>query len=111
MVPASERFVAELHAFERLLSDAYAAGGRLAAAAIGAQCENHLSPTAGHQVLGAISAANLSISDALSRASQGHRLAEVLARHLGIDPTSYGDGLKPPAMTLNTAPIAASVDS
>lgn len=96
-VPASERLTAELHNFERLLGEAFASGGRLAIAAIGAQTSERLSVTAGHQVLGAISSANQSISEAMSRAAQAHRQLELLGRRLGLDTSAYGDVVKPPS--------------
>lgn len=99
-MPASERLVAELHTFERLLGEAFACGGRLAAAAINAQTSERLSITAGHQVLSAISAANQAVSDAVMRTAQGHRLLEALGQRLGHDPVAYGDVVKPPSATV-----------
>lgn len=89
--------MAALHHYERLLRDTFAAGGELALAAVSAQMGERLSPTAGHQLLVAIGAANVAVGEALAKTAQGHRQLEVLGRQLGIDPTAYGDGVKPPS--------------
>jgi hypothetical protein len=65
-----------------------------------AQTDERLSPTVGHQILSAIGAANLSIGDALTKTAHGHRQLEILGRRLGLDPTAYGDGLKPPSAAI-----------
>lgn len=84
-------FVGELHAYERLLRGIYAAGGRLATAAIDAQVSRNLSPTAGHQILRSITTANVSVTEAITRSAEAHRLLEVLGRQLNVDVTAYGD--------------------
>ncbi|GAA4221644.1 hypothetical protein GCM10022253_28170 [Sphingomonas endophytica] len=85
-----------------MLRDTFAAGGELAQAAVSAQTSERLNPTVGHQFLAAIGAANLAIGEALARTAQGHRQLEVLSRRLGLDPTAYGDGLKPPSATMQS---------
>lgn len=89
---------AHLKDFEGQLQAAYASGAALAAFAVKAQRLQGLSPTAGHQALGAISNANMSVSGALSHAAAAHRLMEQLAARLGFDVTSYGEN-KDPAFT------------
>lgn len=86
-----------LHDYERLLQALYAKGGELATAAILTQAGYKLAPVAGHQVLTALSNAQLMTSTALGHIAQAHRDLEVLARKLGIDVTGFGDVLKPPA--------------
>jgi hypothetical protein len=86
----------DLHAYEKLLQALYAKGGELATAAILAQAGHNLSPVAGHQILTAISNAQLMTSTALGHMAQAHRDLEVLARKLGIDITGFGDVLKEP---------------
>ncbi len=90
------RLVGELRGFEHLLRAAYAAGGRLATAAAEAQANRRLSVTCGHQVLGAISAANVEVAEAIGRGAHAHRLLETLGRQLGVDTTAYGDEHKYP---------------
>lgn len=80
-----------------MLQALYAKGGELATSAIVAQAGHNMSPIAGHQVLAAISNAQLMTSSALSHIAQAHRDLEVLGRKLGIDPAAFGDVLKPPA--------------
>lgn len=90
------RLAGELRGFEHLLRAAYAAGGRLAVAAAEAQASERLSVTCGHQVLTAISGANVEVAEAIARGAQAHRLLETLARQLGKDVTAYGDEHKYP---------------
>jgi len=94
---------------ERLLGETFACGGRLAAAAIDAQTSERLSITAGHQVLSAISAASQSVSEAVTRVAQAHRLLEALGQRLGHDPQAYGDVVKPPSASLDVVAQPAAV--
>ena len=75
----------------------FAEGGRLATAAIKAQTHENLSPLVGHQILSAITNAQLSITGALGYMAEGHRQLAVLARKLGIDPEAFGDVVKRPS--------------
>ncbi|WP_298672562.1 hypothetical protein [uncultured Sphingomonas sp.] len=84
-------FVGEYRAYERSLRAVFASGGRVAAAAAEAQASQPLSPIAGHQVFAAISHANVSITDAISKIAEGHRVLEVMAGKMGVDITAYGD--------------------
>lgn len=88
---------AALFGYERLLQQIFAEGGRLATAAIEAQAHQNLSPLVGHQILSAITNAQLSVTGALSYMAEGHRQLEVLAQKLGIDPEAFGDVVKRPA--------------
>lgn len=94
-MPRHELLVAELHRFERLLGEAFAAGGALQATAVAAQRERGYSSIVGHQVLAAISAANLSVSGAITSTADGHRRLEAIGKALGLDVIAYGDGVKP----------------
>lgn len=96
-MPFVDVLVSELHAYERLLQSLYAKGGELACAAIAAQAGHNVSPVAGHQILASISNAQLMISSALGHMADGHRQLETLGRKMGLDVTSFGDVLKPPA--------------
>ncbi len=80
-----------------MLQALYAKGGELATAAIVAQAGQNVSPIAGHQILTAISNAQLMASGALGHIAQAHRRLETLAHKLGIDVSAFGDVLKPPA--------------
>jgi hypothetical protein len=95
--PCVEVLVSELHAYERLLQGLYAKGGELACAAIAAQEKQNVSPVAGHQILAAISNAQLMVASALGHMAEGHRQLETLGRKLGFDVSAFGDVLKPPA--------------
>ena len=86
-----------LFGYETLLQQIFAEGGRLATAAIKAQTHENLSPLVGHQILSAITNAQLSITGALGYMAEGHRQLEVLARKLGIDPEAFGDVVKRPS--------------
>ena len=86
----------ELHAFENLLRQTFATGGRLATAAAEVQASRQLSLTVGYQVLGAIGGANAEVGEAIARAAEAHRLLDTLARRFGIDVTAYGDVHKYP---------------
>lgn len=88
--------MAELHGFERLLRNTFAAGGRLQTAAVEAQAAEGLSPVAGHQVLRAITAAQAAVGEAIAQSAGGHRLVEQLGRSLQHDVHAYGEGTKPP---------------
>lgn len=83
--------------YERLLQQIFAEGGRLATAAIEAQTDRNLSPLVGHQILSAITNAQLSVTGALGHMAEGHRQLEVLAQKLGIDPQAFGDVVKRPS--------------
>lgn len=85
-----------LFSYEKLLQQIFAEGGRLATAAIDAQTHQNLSPLVGHQILSAITNAQLSITGALGYMAEGHRQLEVLAHKLGIDPEAFGDVVKRP---------------
>lgn len=89
--------VSDLHAYEKLLQALFAKGGELATSAIIAQAGQNLSPTVGHQVLMAISNAQLMTSNALGHIAQAHRDLEVLGAKLGIDTKAFGDVLKQPS--------------
>lgn len=86
-----------LFGYEKLLQQIFAEGGRLATAAIEAQTHQNLSPLVGHQILSAITNAQLSVTGALSFMAEGHRQLEVLAQKLGIDPEAFGDVVKRPS--------------
>lgn len=85
-----------LFGYEKLLQQIFAEGGRLATAAIEAQTHQNLSPLVGHQILSAITNAQLSVTGALGYMAEGHRQLEVLAQKLGIDPQAFGDVVKRP---------------
>lgn len=85
-----------LFGYEKLLQQIFAEGGRLATAAIEAQTDQNLSPLVGHQILSALTNAQLSITGALGYMAEGHRQLEVLAQKLGIDPEAFGDVVKRP---------------
>lgn len=85
-----------LFSYEKLLQQIFAEGGRLATAAIEAQTDQNLSPLVGHQILSALTNAQLSITGALGYMAEGHRQLEVLAQKLGIDPEAFGDVVKRP---------------
>ncbi|MFT4054923.1 MAG: hypothetical protein QM681_10485 [Novosphingobium sp.] len=89
--------VTDLRAYERLLQSLFAKGGELSTAAIIAQAGQNVSPIAGHQILTAISNAQLMTSTALGHIAQAHRELEALGRKLGIDLSAYGDVMKPPS--------------
>jgi len=91
------QLVYALHAYEALLQVLFAKGGELAMAAIAAQSGENVSPISGHQVLAAISNAQLLVAGALGHMADGHRQLEVLGRKLGIDVSGFGDVLKPQA--------------
>lgn len=86
-----------LFGYENLLQRLFSEGGRLASAMVAAQSHENLSPVAGHQILSAISNAQLSVSGAIGYMAEGHRQLEVMAQKLGIDPAAFGDVIKQPA--------------
>jgi hypothetical protein len=90
------RLAGELRGYENLLRATYAAGGRLATAAAEAQASRRLSVICGHQVLAAISAANVEVAEAIAHGAHAHRLLDALARQLGVDTSAYGDEHKYP---------------
>src|SRR3546814_17013256 len=85
-----------LFGYEHLLQRLFSEGGRLASAAVAAQSHENLSPVAGHQILSAISNAQLSVSGAIGHMAEGHRQLEFMAQKLGIDPDAFGDVIKRP---------------
>lgn len=85
-----------LFGYERLLQQLFSEGGRLATAVVAAQAHENLSPVAGHQILSAISNAQLSVSGAIGHMAEGHRQLEVMAQKLGIDAEAFGDVIKRP---------------
>lgn len=99
------RLVNALHAYEQLLQALFSNGGHLAVAAIEAQTGENISPICGHQVLAAISNAQLMVAGALGHVADGHRQLEVLGRKLGIDVTDFGDVLKPPEGESRSGPV------
>jgi hypothetical protein len=103
-VPSIAALADDLHGYETLLQALFAKGGELSTSAIRAQVAGNLSPIAGHQVLGAISHAQLLTSNALGHIAQAHRMLETLGRKLGIDVHAFGDVLKPPARTSRAMP-------
>ena len=100
-VAAPDAHVAELtdalFGYENLLQRLFSEGGRLASAVVAAQSHENLSPVTGHQILSAISNAQLSVSGAIGYMAEGHRQLEVMAQKLGIDPEAFGDVIKRPA--------------
>src|SRR3546814_15807105 len=94
-----------LFGYEHLLQRLFSEGGRLASAVVAAQSHDNLSPVAGHQILSAISNAQLSVSSAIRHMSAGHRPPEFMAQQLGLDPESFGAVLKPPTSPLRATPI------
>ena len=99
---AVAELVGELHAFENLLRDSYAAGARVSAAFAAAQKAEKLSPVAGHQFVAAISNAGVQACGALSATADAHRLLEKLGMRLGFDVKAYGDGGKDPQEAIFT---------
>ncbi len=89
--------VAALVGYEQLLQRLFSEGGRLATAVVAAQARENLSPLAGHQILSAISNAQLSVTGAIGHMAEGHRQLEVMAAKLGIDPEAFGDVIKRPS--------------
>lgn len=83
--------------YEKQLQRLFAGGGRLVSALVAAQAGQNLSPVAGHQVLSAVSEAQLAVSGAIRHMAEGHRQLEVMALKFGFDPEAYGDVLKQPA--------------
>src|SRR3546814_19343559 len=83
-----------LFGYEHLLQRLFSEGGRLASAVVAAQSHENLSPVAGHQILSAISNAQLSVSGAIGHMAEGHRQLEFMAQKLGIDPEAFGDVIK-----------------
>src|SRR3546814_5060786 len=69
-----------LFGYEHLLQRLFSEGGRLASAAVAAQSHENLSPVAGHQILSAISNAQLSVSGAIGHMAEGHRQLEFMAQ-------------------------------
>jgi len=100
---AVAELVGELHAFENLLRDSYAAGARVSAAFAAAQKAEKLSPVAGHQFVAAISNAGVQACGALSATADAHRLLEKLGMRLGFDVSAYGDGQKDPKEEIFTS--------
>lgn len=100
---AVAELVDELHAFENLLRDSYAAGARVSAAFAAAQKAEKLSPVAGHQFVAAISNAGVQACGALSATADAHRLLEKLGMRLGFDVAAYGDGQKDPKEEIFTS--------
>lgn len=98
--PAVATLASDLHAYEKLLQTLFAKGGELSTSAILAQIGRNVSPVAGHQVLAAISNAQLLASSALGHVAEAHRMLEVLGRKLGIDVEAFGDVLKPPSSAI-----------
>lgn len=90
------QLVASLFSYEELLQRIFAEGGRLATAAIEAQAGQNLSPLAGHQILAAISNAQVAVTGALRHMAEGHRLLETLGQNLGMDVEAFGDVIKRP---------------
>ena len=99
---AVAELVDELHAFENLLRESYAAGARVATAFAAAQKAEKLSPVAGHQFVAAIGNANVQACAALSTTADAHRLLEKLGTRLGFDVSAYGDVRKDPEETIFT---------
>lgn len=106
--PGIAALASDLHAYEKLLQALFAKGGELSTSAILAQVGRNLSPVAGHQVLAAISNAQLLTSNALGHIAEAHRMLETLGRKLGIDVQAFGDVLKPPARAIGAEPPGAS---
>lgn len=71
-----------LFGYEHLLQRLFSEGGRLASAVVAAQSHENLSPVAGHQILSAISNAQLSVSGAIGHMAEGHRQLEFMAQKL-----------------------------
>lgn len=92
--PAARDLARKLHAFERSLDAAFAAGGELASAAVRARTAHRLSATVGHSIFDAIGEANHAVIAARGQAVRGHKLLEQLARSLDLPVTSYGDERK-----------------
>ena len=105
--PGIAALASDLHAYEKLLQALFAKGGELSTSAILAQVGRNLSPVAGHQVLAAISNAQLLTSSALGQVAEAHRMLEMLGRKLGIDVQAFGDVLKPPASAIGVEPYGA----
>lgn len=106
--PGIAALAGDLHAYEKLLQALFAKGGELSTSAILAQVGGNLSPLAGHQVLTAISHAQLQTSNALGHIAEAHRMLEALGRKLGIDVDAFGDVLKPPASATLGMPSGGS---
>jgi hypothetical protein len=94
-----------LFGYENLLQRLFSEGGRLASAVVAAQSRENLSPVAGHQILSAISNAQLSVSGAIGHMAEGHRQLEFMAQKLGIDPEAFGDVIKRPNSARGATPI------
>lgn len=95
--PGVAALASDLHAYETLLQALFAKGGELSTSAIIAQIGRNLSPVAGHQILTAISNAQLLTSTAIGHIAEAHRQLEVLGRKLGIEVHAFGDVLKQPS--------------
>lgn len=102
--PEVAALASDLHAYEKLLQALFAKGGELSTSAILAQVGRNISPVAGHQVLAAISNAQLLTSSALGHIAEAHRMLEALGRRLGIDVQAFGDVLKPPESAIDAQP-------
>jgi hypothetical protein len=106
-VSPADRLAGDLHAFERLLRQTLAAGGRLVTGIAEAQVERGLPVTSGHQIYHAFNAANLDLSTALGHVARGHRQLDVLAQGMGIDLTGYGKNHEAPAPEFFTSADAS----
>lgn len=94
--PAGASLASKLHAFERLLDAAYAAGGELDAAIVRARFAHRLSAVVGQTIFDSFDAASSALVQARGHAVKGHRLLEQLARRLDV-PHAYGDEGKDPS--------------
>jgi hypothetical protein len=89
---------ATLIALENAIDGAFALSGRFAVALTEARRARNLSAVVGQPIFDRAARAMAELGSARGEIVGAHRSLEALARQLGIDATSYGDGQdKPPA--------------
>lgn len=98
MPDAADQVAMLLRQLETELDQAFATGGRLAAALPQARTEARLSAVVGHQAYEHFSNAIVAIGAARGHAVAGHRILDVLAAKLGYE-TAFGDVQPKPAFT------------
>lgn len=95
--PAGAEFANALRDFEHQLDAALAAGSRVSAAAVRARLAHRVSAVVGHSFFAEIDQATSAVVKARGHTVKGHRVAEQVARRIGVpDTLLYGDEQKDP---------------
>ena len=94
MDPAGADFAAKLRAFEHSLDAAFVAGSELGMAAVRVRIAHKLSAVVGQSFFEEVDRATSAVIAARGHSVKGHRLAEQVARRLGLQVDLYGEEAK-----------------